>query len=107
VVWIMSQRILIHLRGMLPSFSGCHQSPEFNSEVAAESNKLADSIALTRNHQSSKDVVKAVRSQSDSKTTNADVELAVQVHVERSVEYDCPDYDKDSRKLNVAWDFRS
>lgn len=48
-----------------------------------------------------------MRSQTDSKTTNADVEMAVKVHVERTVEYDSPEYDRDQRKLSVAWDYRS
>jgi len=71
VVWIMSQRILIHLR-----------------EVVIESNKTGDSAVL-RSLQS-KRVAKAVRPQTDTKShtpTDSDVEL--QIRVEQNVLVDC------------------
>lgn len=96
VVWIMSQRILIHLR-----------------EVVAESNKPT-SVVIARNTHSSHDVARAVRSQPDSKSpirSNADVELAVQVHVEHtlSVDSESLDHDRDSdhHKPSFALGFQS
>jgi len=103
----MSQRILIRIR-----------------DVAAEFDQQVDSVIITRNLQSGKDVTKAIRSQFDSKSpilglghapkspeanTNADVELDVQVRVEHSVsiEYQSWDRDKDhQRKPSFAWDSR-
>ncbi|KIM89543.1 hypothetical protein PILCRDRAFT_1897 [Piloderma croceum F 1598] len=93
MIWIMSQRILIHLR-----------------ELAADSNK-PDSVVLARNPQSSKDIGKTIRSPIDTKSpslTNADVELAVQVRVEQtvSVEYESQDHESDHHpKPSKAWDF--
>jgi len=107
VVWIMSQRILIRLQ-----------------EMAAEFDKQVDSVIITRNLQSAKDVTKAIRSQFDSKSPileiphtpgsseankNADVELDVQVRVEQSVsvEYQSWNRDRDHhRKPSFTWDSR-
>lgn len=108
MVWIMSQRILIHLRGALSFSPHCRQPSEINPELAAESNNPVSRGALTRNVLSSKDIAKGVRSQSDSRapitTTTEDVELALQVHVERirTVEYDSLDDDKDHKKANTS-----
>jgi hypothetical protein len=91
-------------------FSGCHLSSDIQPELAVESNKL-DSIVMARNPQSSKDIAKSIRSPIDTKSpslTNADMELAVQVHVEQSVsvEYDSQDRESDHhRKPTNAWGF--
>jgi hypothetical protein len=120
----MSQRILIRIRGSFFFSSSRRCSFDLNLDVAAEFDQQVDSVIITRNLQSGKDVIKAIRSQFDSKTpilelghapkspeanTNADVELDVQVRVEHSVsiEYQSWDRDKDhQRKPSFAWDSR-
>jgi len=87
VVWIMSQRILIHLR-----------------EVAAKSN---DGVIIARKPQSSKDLAKAMSSQDDSKiqiATNGDAELEIHVKQSVSIEYDGTDHGHDDRP---TWHLRS
>jgi hypothetical protein len=90
---------------------------EVNTELASENKQ--DSVIIPRNPQSSKDIAKA-RFNSKSSTfeatnsrqfsevkTNADMELAVQVHVEQSVsvDYESEGHDRDHRKL--AWEDQS
>lgn len=76
-------------------------------ELANGSNHIAESIVIARNIQSAKEIAKASRSPADSKanTTGADLELAVQVHVEhtRAVAYEFMDDDQD-QKASIAWD---
>lgn len=110
-MWIMSQRILIRLRGGLYSF-GHHLYSEMIVDVAAQLDKQADRIVIARNLQSAKDVAKAIRSQFDSVSpvletiTTADVQVRVEQSV--SVEYEPHDYDRDhDRKPSFAWDSRS
>jgi hypothetical protein len=78
-------------------------------ELTTDPNKT-DNVVIGQHPQSSKDIARAVRSQSVSKTpitANADVELAVQVHVEQtlSVEYESLDHDQDHRKSSYVWDW--
>jgi hypothetical protein len=89
VTWIMSQRILIHLREM-------QEAPR------------VESVILARPAQSARNVMAGFRSKGDAdfvtspRNTHAndDVELDIRVHVERSV---VVDYTNESQHLN-SWD---
>jgi hypothetical protein len=116
VVWIMSQRVLIRLRGAL--CSPLHPMlSQIIADVALQFERQANRIVITRDLQSAKDVAIAIRSQFDSTSpvldainTSADPQLSVQVRVEQSVavEYESRDYDRDhDRKPSIAWDSRS
>ncbi|KAF8842011.1 hypothetical protein BDN67DRAFT_966359 [Paxillus ammoniavirescens] len=87
VTWIMSQRILIHLR-----------------ELTSESQGHFDNVVVTRQLQPGRDVATAIRSQFESQKGPVDLdlgpdspaaksteemELDIRVHVERSVTIDC------------------
>jgi hypothetical protein len=107
--------------GCVLSFPGHYRSSDINPEVATEINK-PDSLVIPRNPQSSKDIAKAQfnsksstfeagrsRRFSDTKT-NADLELAVQVHVEQSisVDYQSRDHGGDRHQTpDFAWESRS
>jgi len=89
VTWIMSQRILIHLREM-------QEAPR------------VESVILARPAQSARNVMAGFRSKGDADLVtsprnthaNDDVELDIRVHVERSV---VVDYTNESQHLN-SWD---
>ncbi|KIJ63169.1 hypothetical protein HYDPIDRAFT_113767, partial [Hydnomerulius pinastri MD-312] len=105
VTWIMSQRILIHLREMSADMEGGR----------------LDNVIVTRQLQPGRDVATALRSQFDSQkgpidmefgpnspevASANDMELDIRVHVERSVTVDYSaegDLGQSFRKPRVKW----
>ncbi|KAG2121835.1 hypothetical protein BD769DRAFT_1389980 [Suillus cothurnatus] len=109
VTWIMSQRILIHLRADVHNSHSfrCARPVDIAQKEMQEAPRV-ESVILARPAQSARNVMAGFRSKGDAdfvtspRNTHAndDVELDIRVHVERSV---VVDYTNESQHLN-SWD---
>ena len=110
MVWIMSQRILIHLRGVFPSLSAVNLLLRLTqswllSQIVRRTALIFPQI-LNRHEVSHNCYCFALIRN----LTNGDVTLAVQVHVEQTftVEFDPYELKDDHlRKPSLRWDSRS